>query len=128
MTELKPCPFCGGKPYWNVLQKGVLSNSGRYECGCCGASRLEVFYSKSDAADDWNTRPSPWLTIEQAPRDGTEIILWGKAPHDEKPHAYNGWWTTEFDGYWERKGPYCAGDEVVDATHFMYRPDHERKE
>lgn len=46
--ELKPCPFCGGKAFWDSEFSGVYCH--------CGA---EITFCESDkeAAEKWNTRP-----------------------------------------------------------------------
>ena len=54
-TELKPCPFCGGKAEFNgdVFGEGV-------ECSFCGARIGNDIYGKHGielAAKDWNARP-----------------------------------------------------------------------
>lgn len=63
MTDLKPCPFCGGKPelhdwqYWagpmsrvRVLRYGVL-------CTSCGVM-FPADSTKEDAIKLWNRRTS----------------------------------------------------------------------
>jgi Lar family restriction alleviation protein len=46
--ELKPCPFCGGKAFWDSDFSGVYCH--------CGA---EITFCESDkeAAEKWNIRP-----------------------------------------------------------------------
>ena len=46
--KLKPCPFCGGKAFWDSEFSGVYCH--------CGA---EITFCESDkeAAERWNTRP-----------------------------------------------------------------------
>ena len=55
MSELKPCPFCGGKA---ELWKAIVSydyNVCRYRCGCKKCS-ISASGSRKRAIDLWNTR------------------------------------------------------------------------
>lgn len=60
--ELKPCPFCGGKP---TLHKGVVAFNDyevQCECGINGpnfGSLDEVPYPREEAVSHWNTRTPP---------------------------------------------------------------------
>lgn len=54
MSELKKCPFCGGKP---VLLKHNDEDYYKVFCECCGA-RQWTFANRTDrdAIRNWNTR------------------------------------------------------------------------
>ena len=53
MSELKPCPFCGGMPKVNDWTlKGITDK----RC-FCDNEKCPVYLSKTVAIDDWNTRP-----------------------------------------------------------------------
>jgi len=53
MSELKPCPFCGGMPKVNDWTlKGITDK----RC-FCDNEKCPVYLSKTIAIDDWNTRP-----------------------------------------------------------------------
>lgn len=75
--ELKPCPFCGGKPF----TPGIYN---LYACGnsACAGSDIRA------KLQDWNirTNPDPWRPIETVPRDGRliETLLNGRlnGPHE----------------------------------------------
>ena len=66
MTELKPCPFCGGEAYfltsWHV--KNTAFDSIGVECKSCGAQPYQIrVYEGTDlekkreaAAKKWNRR------------------------------------------------------------------------
>lgn len=66
MSELKPCPFCGGKAEYKTYmsQPTLFSSSKRhiyYICGDCEAQtkafRESVHYSAEEkAAEAWNRR------------------------------------------------------------------------
>ena len=50
MTELKPCPFCGGK-----AERCYGLGEHWVKCSCCDASiRMNSF--KENAIEDWNRR------------------------------------------------------------------------
>ena len=78
MSELKPCPFCGGEDI--VLFELKASKDCWVECKKCWASS-NVFKldAKAEAIAAWNTRPSPWIPItpETMPEesDETEYIV-----------------------------------------------------
>ena len=81
MTEkLKPCPFCGGEPRRVDLDDidETDSNFGGslIECTQCGACSPVHFEFKENLLDSWNTRATGWRPIEEAPKDGTEVLLY----------------------------------------------------
>lgn len=55
MSELKPCPFCGG-------EAEIMEYSDRFQCGCkdedCIAwvEEMPVYLTRSGAIKDWNRR------------------------------------------------------------------------
>lgn len=51
MTELKPCPFCGGEP--KVTEREGFAF---FWCGECAAS--SKIAKESEAREYWNTRPA----------------------------------------------------------------------
>ena len=65
MSELKACPFCGGKAVLHSVPASPeeLDNTmywvecaGTEKCESCGASLFAV-HTKSEAIDNWNSRP-----------------------------------------------------------------------
>lgn len=52
MTELKPCPFCGGEANYQGFE---LNNYCVY-CRKCGTSTRKYYASKDEARDAWNRR------------------------------------------------------------------------
>lgn len=112
MTELKPCPFCGGKAM-------VFHDEGEYlrpyyvGCDndeCLGFSKLGWTYvTEEEAANAWNTRHEPTCTMEHEER---------------KPYVHLGKWTCSQCGAWWMRPPYdlsaanyCpnCGSRVVDG-------------
>lgn len=53
MSELKPCPFCGGMPKVNIWTMHGITESRCF----CDNEKCPVYLSKTIAIDDWNTRP-----------------------------------------------------------------------
>jgi Lar family restriction alleviation protein len=49
--DLKPCPFCGGKAWYNNHGNGTFAEW--YECEDCGASTRRA---RRVTVDDWNRR------------------------------------------------------------------------
>lgn len=55
MTELKACPFCGGKATINVFRNGAEFLVQRTECLNCSCS-LAASTEREDVIKHWNTR------------------------------------------------------------------------
>ena len=72
MTELRACPFCGGKAQLHSWEDDDVYLVGCDHCNvttrhCSGAS---------DAIAAWNRRADDWMPIWTVPRDGTEVLTW----------------------------------------------------
>lgn len=52
MTELLPCPFCGGEASKRLFYKGKY----RVHCNVCDAHSGDVCDTEADAIAAWNTR------------------------------------------------------------------------
>ena len=82
MTELKPCPFCGGKA--ELLIQSETDGTWCVECSECGASGpggpTAGAWSEQEAIDDWNERnPATWSQHEIQPNPT------GDKPMDSQP-------------------------------------------
>lgn len=60
MTELKPCPFCGGDAHLRTTDftdgcRGFEMRAVYVQCACCGARTLE-YRDERFAIEDWNRR------------------------------------------------------------------------
>lgn len=73
MTELKPCPFCGGEAVVDKRPAYGYEPAISFEvrCSICGQRRvggyLDTVYksekwAKRKAIEVWNERPNPWHT------------------------------------------------------------------
>jgi DNA-directed RNA polymerase subunit RPC12/RpoP len=60
MTELKPCPFCGGEA--KLSGRESYEKSAKVECPHCGAKIFKRDFTSTAAADEcvrvWNNRPN----------------------------------------------------------------------
>lgn len=58
MTELKPCPFCGGDAHFKevVSCSETLYAAGCSDYGCIGFETLYYVPTKDNAAEAWNRR------------------------------------------------------------------------
>lgn len=66
MSELKPCPFCGGEASYSVIHTNTETITGEImmlTTNNCGCERCNIGFSsinnKEDAIEAWNTRTPP---------------------------------------------------------------------
>ena len=52
MSDLKTCPFCGGRPIWEYCTEDRLDIC----CDTCGITFEEGFRNRKDAIEAWNRR------------------------------------------------------------------------
>ena len=56
-TELKPCPFCGGKDIEMWENKQLTYTEYRVCCMSCHIAQAgQYYYRRTDAVDAWNRR------------------------------------------------------------------------
>ena len=68
MTELKPCPFCGGE----AIVRGSIVTYDHVACRKCNSAMLGD--TKEEAIAKWNNRPSPWHTGTPT-EEGTYLVF-----------------------------------------------------
>jgi hypothetical protein len=122
MSELKPCPWCGGR---------AISYDERHmamECAAClafGPFFGEDIGNHKDgeamAVIAWNTRAPDWQDISTAPRDGTPFLAFLTVRNTKTGETWpemNVIWADDDDGCpdWER------GWRFEDYTHWMPLP------
>lgn len=119
MTELKNCPFCGGK---NIkIDYCDMPKSEKFYCYCSDCSDKETLngeYAKNpfQAKQAWNTRANEmtWRTIDSAPRDKEIIIfvsgegvgtgIFSNSRNNSWTLTVMGQWAIESeDNYWGRE-------------------------
>lgn len=105
MNNILSCPACGEEAREIETERtGSISRWHRVECSSCetagpmvegcsftyfGAKLINEYATK--AIDGWNAfARSFWRPIESAPKDGTEIILFGMVP--DGPRVTAGFW------------------------------------
>lgn len=76
MSELKPCPFCGGEP------ETFQDDEGRFYVACtckkCTVDWVQTasYINEEKAIDAWNTRYEPTCTMNEREWDDGQIV-WG---------------------------------------------------
>jgi Lar family restriction alleviation protein len=106
MIDLQPCPFCGGE----AINIGSLNVVACRDCIAKGHSCA----SEDEAAEKWNRRASPWLTMDLPPRDGQSCLISSVASDCVLMAMWRaGLWFTYDDN----------PEPVSDVTHWMPVPD-----
>ena len=76
MSELKPCPFCGGKAAIYELKCGWYVDCSDDDNCSHNPSQQNGIHMKQDAIDNWNTRApqSEWVSVDaELPKDGQSV-------------------------------------------------------
>jgi hypothetical protein len=81
MSELKPCPFCGGEAEYREYDDSVWFQCSNFDCQ---ATRVWKFDGRRDAAEDWNRRASGWISVEDGLPDECVSVL--TLDHEHRPH------------------------------------------
>ena len=116
MTDLLPCPFCGGEAKVGTHENPALGVMW-FLAGClrpCDVSpETKIFGTEAEAIAAWNTRATQWQPTETAPRDGTYILAYNRGIGVEivkatPDHFWLGRWFAEFE---------------CEPTHWMHLPN-----
>ena len=124
MTDLLPCPFCGGEAKVGTHENPALGVMW-FLAGClrpCDVSpETKIFGTEAEAIAAWNTRAPQWQPISTAPKK-QYVIVYGMAMDDEvQQKIFQGPWVARLanDGWWE-----MIGNTYVDSpTHWMHLPN-----
>lgn len=68
MSELLPCPFCGGE-----AEEYAIAGCGMIRCGNCGASIGGTF--TKDATEAWNTRTGYFCQFSRPDHDEACVLM-----------------------------------------------------
>ncbi len=127
MSELKPCPFCGGKGhiYRNYSAGGIGIDGHFIMCENCRAeSPFDL--SESDTGKSWNTRPiedALRAELEKAKERELTTCKWSPDPDDD---TWNGdcgaKWTLEYDDPKTNGMNYCpvCGKRLEQVGDYSY--------
>ena len=98
MSELKPCPFCGGeaREWNNGSMEPIIDENGAYvdmlissldmfgiECERCFCQNIG-YATEIEAIKAWNKRIT-FPDCESAERNGDKCLGYGKSEHDDEP-------------------------------------------
>lgn len=86
MSELKPCPFCGGESE-RIEDHFLLPTNKIIACSKCKV-RTKPYSSWEKAIETWNTRtqPNPPLTLEELRGMGGKPV-WCEIPSDNPQYG-----------------------------------------
>lgn len=120
MTELKSCPFCGGKANPVTIDRQPCPSKYYIECSLCCNALTEDVDSLSIAIASWNTRADGWISVDKE-KPTTNYVIGGSSNS-----GFVG--EVRFD-----KGDFFhVNDEdwipiTKDITHWMSKPSAPRK-
>jgi len=70
MSELKPCPFCGGKP----RGQSVGAKNWCIYCADCESRTRRYYPTWEEACAAWNLRASGWISVKERLPEDSEML------------------------------------------------------
>ena len=128
MSELKPCPFCGGEALLRERYIQGIANRKHYrrECRHCKATFADWYRSMKKADEAWNRRSQPAnepLTLDELRKMRGQVVdipeseVWysgrGTVLDDGvyDPKDQDGYWPFECYGEWLAYGHKPGGEQ-----------------
>ena len=116
MSELKPCPFCGGEKGMPQLEQLREDSGGGWRILCYGCmasvgNRTEKTYA--EVIEVWNTRTSGWVSVEYRLPERFSLVLVAQNTGAVFMSSWQG------DCEWESNNGFLHSD----VTHWQPLPD-----
>lgn len=122
MTELKPCPFCGGKADWFVLEK--MNNEKLYyvECSYCFA-RTGYYFTEYESIKEWNKRIPDWISVnKRLPEESGDYLVFVEGLIENMMYSkrHSAWNATDLNCH--------KNYEITTVTHWLPLPEPPEQE
>lgn len=122
MTELKPCPFCGGKADWFVLEK--MNNEKLYyvECSYCFA-RTGYYFTEYESIKEWNKRTPDWISVnKRLPEESGDYLVFVEGLIENMMYSkrHSAWNATDLNCH--------KNYEITTVTHWLPLPEPPEQE
>lgn len=122
MTELKPCPFCGGKADWFVLEK--MNNEKLYyvECSYCFA-RTGYYFTEYESIKEWNKRTPDWISVnKRLPEESGDYLVFVEGLIENMMYfkRHSAWNATDLNCH--------KNYEITTVTHWLPLPEPPEQE
>lgn len=115
MTELKPCPFCGGGAY--IHRTDFLNAESVYGVRCCDceSSSSQLYDTELEAIEAWNTRYEPPILVDYVKQGKWELDrsrgwICCTNCHNEMPLRYVPNGTFHIEDFPSSYCPYCGAN------------------
>lgn len=83
MSVLRACPFCGAAAKMSFYGASPNDRQFLLSCTICCAS-LPWHRNEAQAIAAWNRRAPEWRTMDDAPLDGTPVLVYARLPAHAK--------------------------------------------
>ena len=135
MTELKPCPFCGGKA--ELKQDMRYPRSGKYagmsvkayEVICPNSDCIiynadnNYFFTREEAAEAWNRRSPDWISVnKRLPEESGDYLVFVEGMIENMLYSKQ-------HSAWNADDLNCHKNyEITTVTHWMPLPEPPEQE